>query len=257
VNVFYQGEDRWDIANEKLGASDKEVPMTPNYYIMKLPGEDSVEFVNSIPYTPKDKNNMTSLLVARNDGEHYGELVLYQFPKGKIVMGPSQVDAQIAQDATISKDFSLWENSGSTYSRGNMFVIPIENSIMYVEPIYLKASNSSLPEVKRVIIYYNDKIAYESTLAEALDTMFGQGIGDSTATLPGAENVDDGTDSVDGSDMEADGSGGNAGMSQKEIIAAANTAYNNAVDAQKNGDWAKYGKELDNLQKYLEMLSGE
>ncbi|MDR0853223.1 MAG: UPF0182 family protein [Clostridiales Family XIII bacterium] len=259
VNVFYQGEDRWDIANEKLGASDKEVPMTPNYYIMKLPGEDSVEFVNSIPYTPKDKNNMTSLLVARNDGENYGKLVLYQFPKGKIVMGPSQVDAQIAQDATISKDFSLWENSGSTYSRGNMFVIPIENSIMYVEPIYLKASNSSMPEVKRVIIYYNDKIAYETTLAEALDAMFGQGVGDNTATLPGSENVDDGEDSVDGDEVDAgDGAdGGDVGMSQKELIAAANEAYSNAVELQKSGDWAGYGKELANLQRYLEMLSAE
>ncbi|MDR1953945.1 MAG: UPF0182 family protein, partial [Clostridiales Family XIII bacterium] len=161
--VFYQGEDRWDIANEKLGASDREVPMTPNYYIMKLPGEDDVEFINSIPYTPMNKVNMTALLVARNDGEHYGELVLYQLPKGKVVMGPGQIDAQIAQDTTISRDFSLWENSGSTYSRGNMFVIPIEESIMYVEPIYLKASDSSLPEVKRIIIYYGDRIAYEAT----------------------------------------------------------------------------------------------
>jgi uncharacterized membrane protein (UPF0182 family) len=136
-----------------------------------------------------------------------------------------------------------------------MFVIPIENSIMYVEPIYLKASNSSLPEVKRVIIYYNDKIAYESTLAEALDTMFGSGIGDSTATLPGAENVDDDPDSVDGADVEKDDNAGDAGMNQKEIIAAANEAYSKAVEYQKNGDWASYGKELANLQKYLAMLA--
>ena len=255
VKVFYLGEDRWDIANEKLGASDKEVPMTANYYIMKLPGEENVEFINSIPYTPKDKNNMTGLLVARSDGEHYGELVLFQFPKGKIVMGPSQIDAQIAQDTTISRDFSLWENSGSTYSRGNMFVIPIENSIMYVEPIYLQANNSSMPEVKRVIIYYNGKIAYEQTLAEALDSMFGKGIGDATATLA--------DDSIGGVESSGEGSGdittpdpsGSTGLSQDQLIAAANEAFTNADAAMKDGDWATYGKELDKLRDYLAQLT--
>ncbi|MDO4541812.1 MAG: UPF0182 family protein, partial [Bacillota bacterium] len=171
INVFYQNEDRWDIAKEIYGT--EEAKMTPTYYIMKLPGEETAEFILSIPYTPLSKNNMTALLVARNDGESYGNLVLYQLPKDKIIYGPRQVEAQINQNTEIAQDFTLWESSGSKYTRGNMFVIPIEDSLMYVEPIYLESSNSSLPEVKRVIIYYNERIAYESTLDAALNAMFG------------------------------------------------------------------------------------
>jgi uncharacterized membrane protein (UPF0182 family) len=261
VTTFYQGEDRWDIANEKVGANDKEVPMTPNYYIMKLPGEDDVEFINSIPYTPKDKNNMTGLLVARNDGEHYGELILYQLPKGRIVMGPSQIDAQIAQDTIISQDFALWQNSGSEYRRGNMFVVPIENSIMYVEPIYLQASNSSMPEVKRVIVYYDDRIAYEATLAEALDTMFGSGVGDGAATLPGGEDADQSDGTAEGSSGAGAGGGSGAGdtetMSSAELIAAASAAYDKAQAALKSGDWAAYGAAQKELGEYLAKLAGK
>ena len=173
VKVFYQNEDLWQIASEIYGT--EEQPMTPNYYIMKLPGEKSAEFVNSIPFTPKDKKNLMGLLVARNDGQEYGKLVLYQMPKSKIVYGPMQVEAQIDQNTEISKEFSLWSSSGSKYSRGNLFVIPIEDSLLYVEPVYLEATNSSIPEVKRVIVVYGDNIAYEATLAEALTSMFGEG----------------------------------------------------------------------------------
>jgi uncharacterized membrane protein (UPF0182 family) len=218
---------------------------------MKLPGEDKVEFINSIPYTPMNKVNMAALLVARNDGDHYGELVLYQLPKTKIVMGPSQIDAQIAQDTTISRDFSLWENSGSTYSRGNMFVIPVKDSIMYVEPIYLKASEGSLPEVKRIIIYYDNRIAYEETLAKALDSMFGSGTGDAIASTDPTGDADTGTDGPGTGDGDPDG------MNPEELIRGAVDAYNNAVQAQKDGDWAKYGQELKKMESYLYRLSGE
>jgi uncharacterized membrane protein (UPF0182 family) len=251
--VFYQGADRWDIANEKLGASDKEVAMQPNYYIIKLPGEEKAEFINSIPYTPMNKVNMAALLVARNDGEHYGELILYQMPKGKTVMGPSQIDAQIAQDTTISRDFALWENSGSTYSRGNMFVVPINESIMYVEPIYLKASEGSLPEVKRIIIYYGDRIAYETTLAEALDSMFGPGTGDAIAITDPTGDTGDADSGPDDT-----GTGGDSQqMTTDQIIRAAVEAYNSAVQAQKDGDWAKYGQEMKRMEGYLYSISGE
>ena len=249
ITVFYQGEDRWDIANEKVGALEKEVPMTPNYYIMKLPGEKSVEFINSIPYTPMNKVNMTALLIARNDGENYGELLLLQLPKGKIVMGPSQIDAQISQDTNISRDFSLWANSDSTYQRGNMFVIPIENSIMYVEPIYLRASDASLPEVKRIIIYYGDRIAYEETLAKALDTMFGPGTGDIVA---GDDPTGDQGDADSGSNDTPPGDAQQ--QSTDELIKLAVAAYNNAVEAQKAGDWTRYGNELRMLEYYLNRL---
>ncbi|MBO4881866.1 MAG: UPF0182 family protein [Firmicutes bacterium] len=175
VAVFYQNEDQWDIARESYGQTEME--MTPNYFIMKLPGESEAEFVSSIPYTPRGKNNMTGILTARSDGANYGQIILYRMPKDRIIYGPAQIEAQINQDVEISKEFSLWNNSGSTYSRGNLYVLPVEGSLLYAEPIYLEASSGSLPEVKRVIMYYGEKLAYKSTLAECLDALFGEGAG--------------------------------------------------------------------------------
>ena len=242
VKVFYQNEDLWQIASEIYGIDEQS--MTPNYYIMKLPGEQSAEFVNSIPFTPKDKKNLMGLLVARNDGENYGKLVLYQMPKSKIVYGPMQVEAQIDQNTEISKEFSLWNSSGSTYSRGNLFVIPIEDSILYVEPVYLEATNSSIPEVKRVIVVFGDDIAYEATLAEALNSMFGEG---SAHESKGSEEA--------GKDDQGGGSAAPAEMSTNEMIQAAQAAYDEAQEALTNGDWAEYGKHMDELEKYLNKLA--
>jgi uncharacterized membrane protein (UPF0182 family) len=217
---------------------------------MKLPGEKDVEFINSIPFTPKDKRNMTGLLVARNDGEAYGDLIMYTFPKSKVVYGPLQVEAQIDQDTTISKEFSLWQQSGSQYSRGNMFIIPIEDSLMYVEPVYLEAENSSLPEVKRVIIYYNGRIAYEATMAEALDSLFGDGTGDYLGSIAPADG------GVSGATDDNTGTGGTAAPTQEELITMANDAYSAAMEAQQKGDWAKYGEEMAKVQDYLQQLGG-
>ena len=173
--VFYQSEDLWAIANEYYGQS--ESILSPINFIMKLPGEEKAEFISSIPYTPNGKSNMTGILIARSDGDKYGELVLYRLPKDRIIYGPAQIEAQINQDAEISKEFSLWNNSGATYSRGNLFVFPVEGSLIYAEPIYMESSSSSLPEVKRVVMYYGDKLAYETTLSECLDKLFGDGAG--------------------------------------------------------------------------------
>ena len=241
VKVFYQNEDLWQVASEIYGTEEQS--MTPNYYIMKLPGEKNAEFVNSIPFTPKDKKNLMGLLVARNDGEDYGHLVLYQMPKSKIVYGPMQVEAQIDQNTEISKEFSLWNSSGSSYSRGNLFVIPIEDSLLYVEPVYLEATNSSIPEVKRVIVVYGDDIAYESTLAEALVSMFGEG----------SATADSGKDQSDTEDNG--GSTGDSSMSNAELAAAAQAAYEDAQSALESGDWAKYGECMDQLEQYLSKLT--
>ena len=238
INVFYQNEDRWEISNEIYGI--KEQRMTPNYYIMKLPGEENAEFINTIPYTPKDKKNLIALLVARNDGDNYGELVVYQLPKSKIIYGPMQIEAQIDQSTEISKEFSLWNSSGSTYTRGNMFVIPIEDSLLYVEPVYLEATNSSIPEVKRVIVAYNDKIAYEATLAEALQSLFGT-------------NAGSGTHSGGSAGTPADA--GEGALTQAEIVQLANEAFANAQAAQQSGNWAKYGEYLRELENYLNLLA--
>jgi len=235
VKVFYQGEDLWDISNEIFGIM--EVPMTPQYYIMKLPGEDEVEFINSIPYTPAGKRNLTGLLVARNDGEHYGELILYQMPKDRFIDGPMQIESQIDQSPEISKEFSLWNSAGSTYIRGNLFVIPIEDSLVYVEPVYLEASNTgSLPEVKRVIVAYGNRIAYEPTLGAALDSLFGTG----AITTPSEE--------------EPEGPDESGTLTTEELIRLANEAFENATMAQQNGDWASYGQYLNQLRSYLNQM---
>lgn len=235
VKVFYQGEDLWEISNEIFGS--QEVPMTPQYYIMKLPGESDVEFINSIPYTPTGKRVMSGLLVARNDGPNYGELILYQMPKDRTVYGPMQIESQIDQHPEISKEFSLWNSAGSTYIRGNLFVIPIENSLVYVEPVYLEAANTgSLPEVKRVIVAYGDRIAYEPTLGAALDSLFGAGTG--TPLTPG-ETVSPGPEGE---------------QSVDELIRLANDAFQKATSAQQNGDWSAYGQYLNQLKDYLNRL---
>ena len=209
--------------------------MSSNYYIVKLPGEDSAEFINSIPFTPQSKQNMTGLMVARNDGDHYGELILYTVPKSKTVYGPMQIEAQINQNTEISKDFSLWSSQGTTYKRGNLFVIPIESSLLYVEPIYLEAANSAIPEVKRVIVAYNDKIAYEPTLGQALSSLFGEEAS---------------------SEVTADEPGGSGEpVTSADWIKKANDAYDSAQDALKDGDWSAYGKYMDQLEEALGNLA--
>jgi uncharacterized membrane protein (UPF0182 family) len=190
---------------------------------------------------------MTGLLVARNDGENYGELVLFRLPKSKIIYGPMQIEGFIDQETDISKEFSLWNSAGSSYTRGEMFVIPIEDSLVYVEPIYLEATNSSLPEVKRVIVYYNDKIAYEPTLAQALDTMFGAGSG-SFLNGEGTHTPDSGTGTP--SETPDDGI-----VNTDTLIRKAVDAYNKAVSAQEKGDWASYGEHLKELESYLDKLN--
>ncbi len=240
ISVFYLNEDQWDIAYEIYGT--EQTQMTPNYYIAKLPGEESAEFFNSIPFTPKSKKNMTALLVARNDGENYGELVLYQFPKNKTVYGPEQIEAQIDQNTEISKEFSLWNSTGTKYSRGNMFIIPINTSILYVEPVYLEATNSSIPEVKRIIVAYGDRIAYEETLAECLVSLFGDGAEEGVGTDEPTTETDEPNTGT---------------MTTDELIDKAVTAYSNAQTAMQNGDWAGYGKYLDEMEDALNQLAAE
>ncbi len=244
VNVFYQSEDLWDIANEIYGTEKQQI--IPNYYIAKLPGEKQAEFFNSVPFTPRSKQNMTGLLIARNDGENYGELVLYQFPKSKTVYGPEQIEAQIDQNTEISKDFTLWASNGTTYRRGNLFVIPINTSVLYVEPVYLEAQNSSIPEVKRIIMVYKDQIAYGETLADCIIDLFGYDINEESKVDPGQETIIDDDTQEDGSEE----------MTQAELIAKAQEAFEKAQEAQKEGNWAAYGKYLDQLEEYLNKLAG-
>lgn len=236
TDVFYQEEDLWDISNEIYDGEAQQ--MESNYFIMKLPGEEKEEFVLTIPYTPKGKPNMTALLVARNDGEHYGKLVIYKLPKQKNVYGPMQIESRIDQDTNISKDFSLWGQQGSSIIRGNLLTIPIEDSFIYVEAIYLKASNeNSLPEVKRVIVSYGDEIAYEETLELALESLFGDMETAPDGTTPEPPRQDGEIDTI------------------KSLITRANESFNKAQEAQRAGNWAEYGKNIEELRGILESLN--
>jgi uncharacterized membrane protein (UPF0182 family) len=191
---------------------------------------------------------MTALLIARNDGENYGELVLYQFPKSKTVYGTEQIEAQIDQNTEISKEFTLWNSSGTTYRRGNLFVIPINTSVLYVEPVYLEAQNSSIPEVKRIIMVYKDQIAYGETLADCIISLFGYDINADANVTPDNSSVIDSGYNEEGSESEA--------MTQAELIAKAQEAFNKAQEAQQEGNWAAYGNYLDQLEDYLNQLAG-
>ena len=244
VKVFYQKEDLWDIAHQIYGTED--VQMDPSYYIFNLPDtEEGAEFINMVPFTPKSKQNMTAVMMARNDGANYGQIIVYTMPKNKTIYGPMQIEAQIDQNTEISKEFSLWASSGSTYKRGDLFVIPIGTSLMYVEPVYLEASNQAIPEVKRVIVAYQDKIAYEPTLSEALLSLFGGTYDDTpkNSVQPGAEGDEEGA----------------AGASEdiKSLIKKAQNAYDKAIECQRNGDWEGYGKYIGQLEQYLTLLSNQ
>ena len=159
-------------------------------------------------------------------------------PKNKTIYGPMQIEAQIDQNTEISKEFSLWKQSGSSYKRGDLFVIPIGTSLLYVEPVYLEATNQAIPEVKRVIVAYQDKIAYEPTLSEALLSLFGGSAGDGGSKIDG---LDDG--------------GGNDDVAS--LIKKAQNAYDKAIECQKEGDWEGYGKYLKQLENYLTKLANE
>jgi len=174
--VFYNMEDVWVIPDEIYRGSRQQ--MEPYYIIMKLPGEASEEFILMLPFTPRGKENMIGWLAARSDPPHYGELVVYQFSKQELTYGPMQIEARIDQDTEISQHLTLWSQSGSSVVRGNTLIIPIEGSIIYVEPLYLEATErGTLPQMKRVIVAYEDRLTMEENLPMALDVIFGEGAG--------------------------------------------------------------------------------
>ena len=147
--------------------------MEPYYLIMRLPGEAREEFVLLIPFNPSKKDNLSAWLAARSDPPHYGKLVVYNFPKQKLIYGPRQIEARIDQDSFISQQLSLWNQRGSQVIRGNLLVIPIERSLVYVEPLYIAAEKGQLPELKRVIVGFGDRIAMAETLEGAITRVFG------------------------------------------------------------------------------------
>ncbi len=234
--VFYNQEDEWNIAKELYEAEEQQIEST--YLIMKLPDEEKEEFVLTLTYTPRDKKNLTALLVGRNDNENYGELVVYKMPKGRNIYGPMQIENKIDADDNISREFTLWSQRGSRITRGNLLTIPIADSLLYVEPIYLRAdSENSLPEVRRVIVGYGETIVMEDTFEEALDKIFGGDIEE-----PGEDRYQPEPGATDDENTQG-------------LIGRAQDVFNRAQEAQKAGNWAEYGRLIDELNDVIERLS--
>jgi len=168
--VFYNQEDLWEIPRSLK--SDRRY-MKPYHTIMKLPGEKKAEFILMIPFNPARKHNLAAWMCVRCDPEHYGEMLVYRFPKQKLVYGPQQIESRINQDPEISRQLSLWDQRGSRVILGTLLIIPIEGNLLYVQPLYLKAESGQIPELKRVIVAYENEIRMGRTLEEALEAIFG------------------------------------------------------------------------------------
>ena len=237
--VFYNREDAWAIPQEIFQGESQL--MEPYYTIMQLPGESDPEYILMLPYTPLNRANMVSWLAARSDGDNYGKLVLYQFPKEEHLFGPMQVEGRIDQDSEISQQLTLWDQRGSQVLRGNLLVIPIESSILYIEPIFLQAEQSKIPELRRVIVAYGDQIVMEETLELSLKAIFGERI---PVDIEDDESPDEDYDEeiIDGETVN-------------QLIRRANQLYNEAIEKQKNGDWTGYGNALKELESILNRLS--
>ena len=234
--VFYNKEDLWRIPS--LSQQEGATPLEPYYTIMKLNSEAAQEeFILMIPLTPARRENMIAWMAARCDAPNYGQLVVYRFPKQRLVYGPSQIVGRINQEAEISQQLTLWGQGGSSVIRGSLLVIPVEESILYIQPLYLAASSDrSLPELKRVIVAFGNQIAMEETLDLSLTRIFGGPSGPSTTQVAEAN----------GQPREPESAG--------SLIRNAVETYNRAQQALKQGDWAQYGEETRRLGQTLQRL---
>jgi uncharacterized membrane protein (UPF0182 family) len=172
--VFYNKEDQWQVPS--LEAERGTTPMQPYYTMMRLPGESREEFIQMLPFTPLLKDNLAAWMVARSDPDHYGRLLVFQFPKQKLVFGPKQIVGKINQDQFISPQVTLWGQQGSRVIWGTLLVIPINESLLYVRPLYLQSSEGRIPELKQVVVAYQNRIEMAETLTRALAKIFGTSI---------------------------------------------------------------------------------
>jgi uncharacterized membrane protein (UPF0182 family) len=247
--VFYNKEDLWQTPQETFGGNTQ--PVEPYYVVLRLPGEPQDEYVLTQPFTPNTKDNLIAWLAARSDGENYGQLVVYRFPKQELVFGPLQIEGRIDQDPEISAQITLWNQSGSQVIRGNLLVLPIDNALLYVEPLYLQAVNGQIPELRRVIVVSGEKIIMRETLAEGLQALFGESAPPPLTTVepptPSAEAqpAPEVTPSVPIEPLSQDIS---------QLALTASNHYEAAQEALQNGDWATYGEELEKMKAALDAL---
>ena len=253
--VFYNKEDLWEIPT--IGTQTQPQLMQPYYTMMRLPGEQATEFIQMLPFTPSRKDNLASWMVARSDGEHYGRMLVFQFPKQKVVYGPRQIVARINQDQVIAPQITLWNQQGSEVLQGTLLVIPIEESLIYIRPLYLRSAGGRIPELKRVIVAHQNQIVMEETLDRALDRLFPPDGGE--RPIPAAVPVDDpaGANAQPGGDP-GDPLAAQAGSDPGDPLAArAREHYERAIQAQRNGNWAVYGEEIRQLGEILTQMGGQ
>ena len=220
--VFYNREDLWVPPQEQFGG--EAVRMDPYYVLMKLPSEDRLQFLLMTPVTPRNRDNMIAWIAARSDFPGYGEMIIYKLSKDSLVLGPLQIEATIDQDTTIARQLTLWDQRGSRVIRGNLLVIPIDQSFLYVEPVFLLAAGTNIPQLKRVIVGDGSQLAMEATLAEAIQVVFGERPSPSEGMT------------------EAPGT----------PLAGAREALSRAEQALQRGDWNAFGREWDLLKSLLE-----
>ena len=238
--VFYNKEDLWEIPTS-IGQQGRL--MEPYYIIMKLPGEEREEFILMLPFTPKGKDNLAAWMIARCDLPNYGKQMVYRFPKKKLIYGPRQIESRINQDAEISRQISLWDQRGSEVIQGTLLVIPVEEALIYVQPLYLKAENGKIPELKRVIVAYENEIIMEETLEAALEKLFpapkvedGKKI---RLSLPPIEPIL--PEEVEGAEA-------------RSLASRAWEHFQQARELQRKGNWAGYGEILERLEEVLRRL---
>jgi uncharacterized membrane protein (UPF0182 family) len=253
--VFYNREDTWAVPNELFGGSPQ--PLEPYYVNLRLEPARGEEFTLILPFTPSGKDNMVAWMAGRSDAPNYGRLLVYRFPKDRTVFGPMQIEARINQDPVISSQLTLWNQQGSQVIRGNLLVVPIADALLYIEPLYLQAEGSALPELKRVIVSYGAQIAMEPTLEGALGRLFG-----TLPSAPAQPSGEPGTNpSVSAPPGGAPGSaqvpGSAAAVPSTRVavlVAEANAHYVRALAALRSGDFAAYGREIDALGLVLSEL---
>jgi uncharacterized membrane protein (UPF0182 family) len=235
---FYHREDQWQIptVDDSTGA----VPFM-RHIVMRLPEEAKAEFIYMVPFTPRGKDNLAAWMVARNDGAEYGKLRVYRLSRQSLVYGPQQIENRINQDTEISRQVSLWDQRGSKVIRGDLLVIPIEESLMYVQPLYLQAEGGRIPELKRVVVAYQNRVVMGETLDEGLAELFG---GSSVPRAQPAPTLPTGA--------ARGGALGDSGF--RALVTEARKHYDAALEAQRQIDWARYGEEFKRLGEALEQL---
>lgn len=251
--VFYNREDLWTVATETGMASGGEQttqPMQPNFVLMKLPGEDGLEFVEILPFTPANRNNLIGWIAGRSDGEHYGTSVVYDFPKTRLVDGPQQIEARIDQNAQLSGQLTLWNQQGSHVRRGSLLVIPCGRALLYAEPIYLQAERSPMPELRLVVLALQDRLAYAPTFEAALASLFGSGAS-SLSTTESPRTASEAGAPTQPQTAPAPAPAANL----KSLIAQAGRDFSDYQRLTSEGKLAEAGQKLDDLKRTIDKLN--